>query len=203
MSALALRGKILNHEGKNVEALKCLRQATEDPEGGGGTLDYEGAGEAMTEKGILLLKIGQREEAKQAFQKAALDLDDPLAYYYLARWSPSNSPEETVYLLKSASSGVKEAIFKLARVELEKFFEREGSLPKKMKGYGMAGEWMRVAAEKEDGLCMLHLACMFKSVGDMEGWREWYEKMGGKEFQREEKLLAAMEMWKGKGVEFI
>lgn len=173
----------------------------------------------MVEQGILLLKLKpeEKELAKEAFKKAALELDEPMAYYYLARWSPLGSVEESVYLIKAASSGVLEAIVRLGQLELEKVLgaspslsndldgkvgEKQKTLPKTISGYGIAGEWIRLAAERGDQSSMLHLGCMLKSVGEHEGWREWKEKVGDVKGWGE-KTVQAREQWTLRGVQFL
>jgi len=170
--AMTLLGKVLMAERREKEALAWFRKATQPPDGG---LDFDGAGEALVNEGRILFQRKENEQAKAAFEKAALELDDPSAYFYLAQLQEPGSSNQQVYLLKAASSGVIEAWHNLGALELEKINKQEKK-PNSLADYGMAREWFQVAAADGFGLSMMNLATMCKAVGQMDEAFKWLEK---------------------------
>jgi tetratricopeptide (TPR) repeat protein len=180
--AMTLLGKVLMAERREKEALDWFRRATRPPTGG---LEFEGAGEALVNEGRLLSKLNDRNGAKAAFEKAALELDDPSAYFYLAQLQEPHSSTQQVYLLKAASAGVTEAYHNLGALELEKITTQEKK-PASLDGFGMAREWFEVAAADGFGLSMLNMGTLCKSVGQMDDALRWLEKAEGAERVRKE-----------------
>jgi tetratricopeptide (TPR) repeat protein len=175
--AMTLLGKILMAERREKEALDWFRRATQSPTGG---LDFNGAGEALVNEGRILSKRNDQNGAKAAFEKAALELDDPSAYFYLAQLQEPGSSNQQVYLLKAASSGVVEAYHNLGALELEKIANQERK-PTSLDDYGLAREWFQVAAADGFGLSMLNMATICKAVGQMDDALHWLEKAEGVE----------------------
>jgi tetratricopeptide (TPR) repeat protein len=180
--AMTLLGKVLMAERREKEALDWFRRATRPPTGG---LDFDGAGEALVNEGRLLSRLNDRHGAKAAFEKAALQLDDPSAYFYLAQLQEPGSSNQQVYLLKAASAGVTEAYHNLGALELEKITMQEKK-PTSLEDFGMAREWFEVAATDGFGLSMLNMATLCKSVGQMDDALRWLEKAEGAEGVRNE-----------------
>ncbi|KAE9367908.1 HCP-like protein [Stipitochalara longipes BDJ] len=189
--AMTLLGKVLMAEKREDEALEWYRRATRPPTGG---LEFDGAGEALVSEGRILSQRNDRTGAKAAFEKAALELDDPSAYFYLAQLQDLGSPNQQVYLLKAASSGVVEAWHNLGALELEKLKDQERT-PTSMDDYGMAREWFQVAATEGFGLSMLNMAAICRAVGQMDEALKWLEKAEGAEGVASE-ATALKRQWK-------
>jgi len=191
--AMTLLGKVLMGERREKEALDWFRRATREPTGG---LDFDGAGEALVSEGRILSQRGDRNGAKAAFEKAALELDDPSAYFYLAQLQEPRSSNQQVYLLKAASSGVVEAWHNLGALELEKLNKQERK-PTSLYDYGMAREWFQVAAAEGFGLSMINMAVICKAVGQMDKALEWLEKAEGADGVRSE-ATAMKRQWEAR-----
>lgn len=170
--AWTLLGRVYNARKNSREALECFRKATRPPTG---HLDFYGAADALVYEGQILLAQDDRAEAKTAFEKAALQLDDPAAYFYLSKLQEPSSSQEHVYLLKAASSGIKEAWHNLGALELAKRKDNSAK-PTKLEDFGMAFEWFQVAAADGFGPSMLNLALMCKSIGMFEDGLKWLDK---------------------------
>jgi tetratricopeptide (TPR) repeat protein len=180
--AMTLLGKVLMAERRGNEALDWFRRATQPPTGG---LEFDGAGEALVSEGRILLQRNDKGGAKAAFEKAALGLDDPHAYFYLAQLQEPGSSNQQVYLLKAASSGVVEAWHNLGVLELEKVNKLERK-PASLDDYGMAREWFLVASAEGFGLSMINMAIISKAIGQMDEALKWLEKAEGAEGSRNE-----------------
>jgi TPR repeat protein len=168
--AMLLLGKVLYGQRGDSEALSWFQKATRPPTG---TLEFNGASEALVQEGRILLSRKDHSGARKAFLKAALELDDPTAYFYLSKLEEFGSPKQEVYLTKASTSGIPEAWHNLGAIELAR---DTGKAISGMKDYGMAREWFLVAASDGFGLSMLNLALMHKSVGEVEEGLEWLEK---------------------------
>jgi tetratricopeptide (TPR) repeat protein len=172
VEAMALLGKALFSQQKEKEALEWLQKATRPPTG---SLEFDGSGDALVYEGRILSKTGDKERAEGAFKKAALDLDEPSAYFYLSQLQEPGSQTQEVYLLKAASSGILEAWHNLGALELAKI-EKQEKKPTSLADYGMAREWFQVAAADGFGLSMLNMALMCKAVGQDEVGLAWLDK---------------------------
>ena len=172
VEAMALLGKVFFSQQKENEALEWLRKATRPPTG---TLEFAGSGDALVYEGRILSKTGDIEGAEEAFKKAALELDEPSAYFYLSRLQEPGSSTQEVYLLKAASSGILEAWHNLGALELAKI-EKGEKKPTSLADYGMAREWFQVAAADGFGLSMLNMALMCKAVGQDEVSLAWLDR---------------------------
>ncbi|TVY39290.1 hypothetical protein LSUB1_G004730 [Lachnellula subtilissima] len=170
--AMALLGKVVFAQGKEDEALGWLRKATRPPVG---NLEFPGSGDALVCEGRIHLKKGDKKGAEEVFKKAALQLDEPTAYFYLSQLQEPRSWKQEVYLLKAASSGILEAMHSLSALELEKI-EKQEKKPTSLADYGMAREWSQVAAADGFGLSMMNMVLMCKAVGQDEVALEWLDK---------------------------
>ncbi|KAE8446814.1 hypothetical protein EG329_011591 [Mollisiaceae sp. DMI_Dod_QoI] len=171
--ALSLLGQIYYARQEKKQALEYFRKATGPPTG---NLEFFGAGEALVNEGKILIEMDDKDGAKVAFEKAALELDEPSGYFYLSKMQEPGSSQEQVYLLKAASSGIQEAWHNLGALEMMKRKDNATLKPKTIADFGMAYEWFQVAAADGFGLSMLNLALMCKSVGNIEEGRKWLEK---------------------------
>jgi len=170
--AMTLLGKVLLSQRGEKDALAWFRKATRPPTGG---IDFDGAGEALVHEGRILMQWKDKDGAKKVFEKAALQLDDPSAYFYLSQLQEPGSSTQEVYLLKAASSGVQDAYHNLGALELAKI-EKNKKKPTSLADYGMAREWFQVAAADGFGLSMLNLALMCKAVGEIEEGKKWLSR---------------------------
>lgn len=173
--AMTLLGKVLFNQRGEKEAMEWFRKATRPPTG---SLDFQGAGDALVHEGRILLGWKDKKGAEAAFRKAALELDDPSAYFYLSQLQEPGSPNQEVYLLKAASSGVLEAWHNLGALELAKI-EKRPLKDGQTRNCGMAKEWFEVAAADGFGLSMLNLASIYRAMGQEEEALRWLEKAEG------------------------
>jgi tetratricopeptide (TPR) repeat protein len=170
--AMMLLGKVLLSQEKDQEALGWLQKSTRPPTG---SQEISGAGDAILNEALVLLRLGRKEEGEEAIRKAALELDEPAAYFYLSHLVEPGSSVQRVYLLKAASSGVREACHNLGALELAEI-EKKSQKPTSFQDYGMAREWFQVAAADGFGLSMMNLALMYKAVGEEEESMRWIQK---------------------------
>lgn len=168
--AMLLLGKVLYGQNGDKEALEWFQRATRPPTG---YLEWDGAAEALVQEGRILLTKKATLGAREAFEKAAFELDDPTGYFYLSKMEEFGSQKQEIYLMKASSAGILEAWHNLGAIELGK---RRGQPIKRMSDYGLAREWFFVAASDGFGLSMLNLAVMHRSVEDINGALEWLEK---------------------------
>lgn len=167
--AMTLLGRTVATKGKTAEALEWFRKATRGPAG----LDFEEAGEALVYEGELLMK-SHRKEAIAVLRKAALELDDPSAYFYLAELEKSGSPNQIVYFMKAASSGITEAAHELGLIEVAKAVESaDGNTPPH---YEMAREWFQLAAADNYRPSMISMSKICRDNGEAEEARKWLNK---------------------------
>ena len=169
--AMLLLGKVCLAEGKESEANTWFERAVQSPQGVG----FEGSAEALVHVGRIRLLRRDETGAVAAFRRAALELDDPSAYFYLSQMEESGSSQQEVYLLKAASGGVVEASHNLGSIELAKI-EKQGPKPKSVQDYGMAREWFQVAAADGFGPSMLNMASICKLGGQLEAGLKWLER---------------------------
>ncbi|KAL8853123.1 MAG: hypothetical protein Q9221_002005 [Calogaya cf. arnoldii] len=110
--AVYQEGKLLEHEGKPLEALQLYQiwsdKETEFRKGANAsphklyTVEHGDICKALAR---LRAKLGDRFGAEEAIRDAAFVYDDPAAYYHLAvEFVPPGSKEVETYLLKAASS---------------------------------------------------------------------------------------------------
>lgn len=99
------------------------------------------------EQAKILQKQNRTQEAKDLYRMAALELDNPQAFWNLSSLidGPRDSPERRTYLLKAAISGVQEACRELGVLE-KMMAEREGLADKDRADRElMSQEWFRLA----------------------------------------------------------
>jgi hypothetical protein len=103
------------------------------------------------EQAKILQKQNRTTEARELYGVAALELDNAMGFWNLARLlgGPRDSPERRTYLLKAAISGVQEACRELG--ELEKMAaDREGLSDKERADRKlMSQEWFRLAGGED------------------------------------------------------
>jgi len=113
--ATILLAQILESQGKVDKALTYYEQITNNE---GKT--YKATTEVEDTVAQAWLALGRIRTsnkdwtgAEAALKKAALEYDEPTAYFYLARFCDPKSDEYLLYNLKAASSGVREAAHNL------------------------------------------------------------------------------------------
>ncbi|KAL9120909.1 MAG: hypothetical protein Q9187_002536 [Circinaria calcarea] len=186
--ALTLAGQIRESEGDYEKALERYERAarvrvTTDTSGAvsDGTI-------ADAWSGIARLQAIAKNwtEAKAALEKAALQHDDPSAYYGLAQHYESlTSPNWLNYMLKAAMSGDAAAANKLGRYYLGHVL---GILPLAKTGKAVIGntslrqssenlilatEWFTIGAESSITASQLYLAIVLRAQGQMEKAVDW------------------------------
>ncbi|KAH7348786.1 hypothetical protein BKA65DRAFT_455214 [Rhexocercosporidium sp. MPI-PUGE-AT-0058] len=176
--AMTLLGMALYSQQKEELALEWLRKATS------GTLDFPGAAEALVLQGRILMPY-DTAGASAAFERAASELEDPKAFFYLSKLQVPGSANHEVFLTLAASSGVLEACHNLGAMEMTKI-NKGGRRPRSLDDYGLAREWSQIAAEGGFGLSMLNMALMCKSVGEREEGLKWLDRAERKSDVREE-----------------
>ncbi|KAG4440824.1 hypothetical protein IFR05_003696 [Cadophora sp. M221] len=189
--AMTLLGMVLYSQQKEEQALEWLRKATS------GALDFRGAADALVLQGCILMEY-DTDGAMVAFQRAASELEDPKAFFYLSKMQPPGSERHKAFLTQAATSGVIEASHNLGAMDMAKI-NSAGKRPKSLDGYGLAREWTQIAAEGGFGLSMLNMALMCKSVGQRKEGLEWLEKAEGKTDVREEAQSMRVE-WESEDV---
>jgi tetratricopeptide (TPR) repeat protein len=90
--SMTLLGRIAAARGEDREALKWFRTVFQETE----NLDIEEAGEALVCEGQILKKTNLKE-AEATFRKAALELDNPSAYFNLSQLEEEGSAQQKVY----------------------------------------------------------------------------------------------------------
>ena len=181
--AMFVYGQVLQAQDSDIEALKWFRKAAESG------AHFGRLGEALTHEGQLLLKLKDNVEAEKVLRRAALELDDPAAYFILAKLQPSQSADRETYLLKAAMSGIAEAAYDLGVIETQKYMDNprhsldverlkstsvRAQIPSK--NFKKSVAWFEVAAAGGFGYGMLNLAKIYKSSGQDEKGRAWLDR---------------------------
>ena len=207
-AAMVLLGKIRETQGKPSEALSLYESAANaDSHTYTGAEAVEGStAEAWANVSRLKVRLGDMKGAKAAIEKAALQYDDPMAYYYLAtNFRAQESTDYPMYLMKAAASGVVEAAQVLgayyhtkwkadAYVSLPEEGENNSADGTIMTGItsqlqgdsvsqrkiaeirGLATEWFAVAAEAGLPYSQISLAILLRSGGLVEKGMEWLNR---------------------------
>jgi TPR repeat protein len=176
--ALFLSAQLIELRGLKQEALRKFRQVTE-------LADVEDDEPVIAETWQSIARIewslGRKESAIEAWRIAALDFDNPNAYYELAT-KQGMSENYVEYLTKAAMSGIGDAAYKLGlwyssrvdqrgvehNTELDSVTARQGhvNMPHHDK---LSREWFSLAAESDDQRCkaqaMLHIAWILRKSG--------------------------------------
>ena len=124
-AALCLHARVLELEGGNDrKALSMLENAVTT---GGEKQEDEGLkailGEAWCAIARIQKKLGMEKQALEAMKTAALEYDQPSAYFALAKQSKQMGKEEgkhDEWLIKAAISGVAEAAFEVGKEYLQR-----------------------------------------------------------------------------------
>lgn len=115
-SAMYLAGQISEYEGKFAHAIKRYEKAMESV--GGAPEGIKAPNNILGDiwKAMSRAKAfaGDHNGAEAAIRTCALQLDDPVAYYELAKtFTPPSSQDYEVYMLKAAASGEPKAAHEL------------------------------------------------------------------------------------------
>ncbi|TAQ86714.1 hypothetical protein B7494_g4962 [Chlorociboria aeruginascens] len=169
--AMVVLGNVMSHAKKEKEALEWFRNATQTPV----SFNFERAGEALVNIGLILQKQKDRKEAIATFEIAAKELDDPKAYFMLSVLEGKESKNHEVYLLKAAEAGITGAFHDLGTLYKSRV-EGQARKPTSMKDYLYAAEWFKISAAAGSGPSMLMLASIHKLVGEVEEGLNWLKR---------------------------
>ncbi|KAI9702452.1 MAG: hypothetical protein M1836_000932 [Candelina mexicana] len=164
--ALVLKGQIAMSRCQEAAALKFFEEATqsttETPDNG---YDVGGPREGWLALGRGLLKQRNYTKAEQAFRIAA-DMDDPVAYHYLANLPKTSRGDREVHLLKAASSGIMLAAHELGLL----YAERAKKAPSVKRGDWLlrAHEWFCVSGSDKYIPSLLEKAVLLKANDQYE-----------------------------------
>lgn len=181
---MCLQGLIYEGEGKESRALEMFERSLitlDDPASEIEDTDFT-YGDAW--RGIYRMKFkSDQEGAKAAIEKAALEHDDPEAYYLLAKhFVPKNSQKYELYMLKAAASGEAEAADALG---LFYFKQSQGGGTNEGKPLSpdiaskkriLAREWFNVGAEHNNPSSQVHLAILLRETGKSDLGLDWLRK---------------------------
>lgn len=189
--AMILLGQVLETENKHDEALALFRAAAADNDDLGVGRDVAELGDALVAQGQNML-FGPRNQrdlvlATATLERAALECDNPLAYYYLAGLQEPMSKTQETYLLKAAMSGVVDAMHAvgvlyqdraaamatLAETSSQDPLEAKEALVQQKETYDFATEFFQAACEMGNGPAMLALAMLLKDEGRREEGMQW------------------------------
>ncbi|AEO68883.1 e78fdafe-4033-4a4d-a8f8-5b3655952946 [Thermothielavioides terrestris] len=123
---------------------------------------YEGS--CYLERGHILLRQGQTDEATASFRVAALELDLADGYAELAKLLPPGAPTRETYLLKAAQAGNLEACRLLALDAADKAADPARGRAERAEAATLAREWALV--EPDVGRREALLAQVAERVGD-------------------------------------
>jgi len=143
VEAMVFYGKILESKKRDAEALEMFRKAAEAPRDPSTDADVA---EALVKQGLMCLRHGRKGEGQSYFQKAALELDNPFAYFQLALIMPEGNPVRQTYFLKAAASGVVEADFEIAKHFLAEVSNPNAALEQRKESQKLCEQWLQVAA---------------------------------------------------------
>jgi len=121
-SAMILLGQILERQGKADKALDFYEEVvnTKNDRYGGAEDEDSNIAQAWLALGRIKAQGRDLAGAKAALKKAALEFDDPTAYFYMARFRDPKSDDYLLYNLKAASSGISEAAHNLGIFYLQR-----------------------------------------------------------------------------------
>lgn len=147
--ALVLLGRILKSERRLDEALEMFRKAASVDREAGSASDYD-VSTALLNQGLILLHRNRHTEAKEAFEKAALELDNAVAYHHLALCLDDADPNKKTYLMKAAASGVPGASRDLAKEFLGDSKNETESRGRAAEAAEIAKQWAEVGVYMDD-----------------------------------------------------
>ena len=215
--AMNLLGQLLEYEGKPQQARKLYEQAL----GLSDTnidrtkprtlfLTLTTLLPVWNALGCLLLPNNDPESqrlAKAAFEKGALEADDPLSYYHLASFEKERGIDWLKYMSKAAASGHAEAMDKVGRFYLALYSNNEQGIEfshlkssklktalnwltwRKDSYRDLAEEWFEVAAGRGYKPAMLELVKLHESKGEIEKSKAVLRNM------TEPPLVGEIEQW--------
>lgn len=191
--ALTLMGQIRESESSYEKALRFYESAARVDGSTGISTESSDGTLADAWSGIARLKAiaGDWAGSKAALEKAALQYDDPSAYYGLAQqYTSLTSPNWLNYILKAAISGDAAAANKLGRyylghtlavhplAEIGKGFTGSTSSRLSSESLTMATEWFTVSAESSIVTSQLYLAILLRAQGQTQEGLNWLTKAG-------------------------
>lgn len=191
--ALTLMGQIRESEGNLEKALKLYESTTRINSGTEGVAEGLDGTLADAWSGIARLKAiaGDWAGGKAALEKAALQYDDPSAYYGLAQQCISlTSPDWLNYMLKAAISGDAAAANKLGRYYLGhtlgirqlakrgKALVGPASSSRSSESLTLAIAWFTIGAESSVATSQLYLAILLRAQGKVQEGLDWLAKAG-------------------------
>ena len=164
-------------------------------------------------------RLGQKDLAKDALKAAAVDLDDPQAYYLLAEQHfDSASATYIEYMLKAAVSGVGNAAYKVGVWNLQEMERGSSAAPARSRNrfapivdttqwYQLIRQWFLVsleAAECDFRLeAKMHLARLLFKLGEASGAREWLGNLTDDRSASRTKAVRLRELWKDNSLEHL
>ena len=186
--AMVLLARVLELKGEFRSALttfKAAVAAVNNPNDKRDTRDKDALCEAWKEIARIEKTNGNLSKEMQAWEAAAMQGDDPKAFYELALRKADKSPSESLeHLLKAASSGVGDAAFKLGMAHCSSLeagqdektsdarTSRTGANPGQAlsKQYEMIKQWFTIASESENCAWRVHAklqtARIMRKTGD-------------------------------------
>lgn len=200
--AMRLLGEIREREGRTDDALSLYERAVDaDSDTYTGVEAVESSiGEAWAKVCQLKLSMDDMEGAKATLEKAALQHDAPVAYYYLAiKFTAQDSANYKRYLMKAAASGMAEAAQRLGiyyhqewkkdvyispsnegstqgEIEVRSLYPKEDSLVSTEESGTnrlLASEWFSVAAEAGLPRSRISLAIILRSGNGVQKGMDW------------------------------
>ncbi|MCJ1223464.1 hypothetical protein MMC12_000105 [Toensbergia leucococca] len=176
--ALILECQVCESEGKPKLALKLYKEVTEIQTRTGDNTKALDRSIAEAWKSISRLQIqaGHLTSAKVAIEKGALQYDDPLAYYYLAKFFEDSSSDDYLnHMLKAAASGVPQAANEIGMYYYKQMQtqKQEDSVDNRL----LAQEWFAVGAECDIESSQVYLAILLRRAGKLADGLRWLEKV--------------------------
>lgn len=207
-AAMYMQGQIYEAEKRDSVALEMYLRSLDNAGDG-----YDGSKDFKITLGNVWMGIYRvkkrgkdKEGARVAIRKAALEYDDPTAYFLLAKeFTPESSSEYEEYMTKAAASGEMEAVDALGIYYFKQAQETgssssstaspvdqarnlvgdtgtvspasEGAASaEKRKGQDLAREWFMVGAEANIPSSQVHLAVILRHEGKLSEGLDWLNK---------------------------
>ncbi|KAI9731253.1 MAG: hypothetical protein M1818_007878 [Claussenomyces sp. TS43310] len=168
VEAMVLLGKVLETRGQSEEALSMFQRAAESMPADLPNENADLVAQSLVYRGELLVRKGDSSGAELNFRRAALELDNPAAYFHLAQLQAPDSAAKEVYLIKAASSGIIEACHDLGELQLSKAQSTADNGRR-----AMAKEWLYLGASGGHGPSMLSLASLLRTEGQVKEGLNW------------------------------
>ena len=147
--ALVLLGRILKSQNRLDDAMEAFRRAAEVEREAGSASDYD-ISTAVLNQGLIFLHRKKFQEARECFAKAALELDNAVAYHHLATCLEDGDANKKTYLMKAAASGVPGAARDLAKEFLRDSTEETESVPRAVEAAEIAKQWAEIGVYMDD-----------------------------------------------------